>query len=97
MMPWSGRGYNVQLLELPTYRASHIHAGKVKEGLASMNITPNTIFIVQLFDCGFYWALAEDGALIPLRKGHDGTYHTDGDLVLANHQKSTPSSAATCL
>jgi hypothetical protein len=82
----TGNGYNVQLLELPTYRASNIHLGQVKEGLAGLNISTNTIFIVQLFDFGLYWAQAEDGSLIPLCKGAGDTYHTHGELVMARKE-----------
>jgi len=40
--------------------------------------------IFQLMDNSVYFASAEDGSLVPARKGGDGVYHVDGDLVVAH-------------
>jgi len=39
--------------------------------------------VFEFFDNCFYFAQYDDGSLIPVRKGHDGRYHVDGDSVLA--------------
>jgi hypothetical protein len=63
-----------QHLDLPYYRLSTLHAGKVKEGLAGKTITSSTVLVIQLFDNGLF---------MPLRRDPDGKVHSDGDLTLA--------------
>ena len=43
----------------------------------------NICLVLEIFDNCFYFAQCDDGSLLPARKGHDGHYHVDGDLVLA--------------
>jgi hypothetical protein len=74
------RGANVQLLHLPYYRDSSVHSGKMKEGLEKLAIDAETVLIIQVFDSGLYMAKTEEGALIPLCRRADGTYHIDGVL-----------------
>jgi hypothetical protein len=76
------KGHKVQMLSLPTYRTSSIHAGKIKEGLKGLTVGRKTAIVVQVFDSGLYMA-AMEGSLIPPRKDNAGNYHIDGDLVLA--------------
>jgi hypothetical protein len=40
--------------------------------------------IFQLMDNSVFFARAEDGSLVPARKGTEGVYHVDGDLVVAH-------------
>jgi len=40
--------------------------------------------IFQLMDNSVFFARAEDGSLVPARRGTEGVYHVDGDLVVAH-------------
>jgi hypothetical protein len=74
------RGKKVQLVYLPNYRTSTVHAGKLREALETVTITPSTILILQVFDSGFFMVLTEEGGLIPPCKRADGSVHIDGNL-----------------
>jgi hypothetical protein len=75
-------GGQCHLIELPTYRASTIHAGKIREGLSGVVIGPEMVIVMQVFDNAFYMTSTEEGGLIPLSKDIEGTYHCFGELVL---------------
>jgi hypothetical protein len=74
------RGAQVKLLYLPHYRDCAVHAGKIREGLAGMEIDAETYLVCQVFDSGLYMAKTDEGALIPPCRRADGTYHIDGVL-----------------
>jgi hypothetical protein len=76
-------GVRAQHLDLPYYRLSTLHAGKVKEGLAGKTITSSTVLVIQLFDNGLFMTATDEGELMPLRRDPDGKVHSDGDLTLA--------------
>jgi hypothetical protein len=55
----------------------------LKEAILKHN--PDTI-VFQLLDNSIYFAKMSDGGTIPSRKGLDGKYHVDGELVLASRE-----------
>jgi hypothetical protein len=73
------RGLKVQLLHLPNYRASPVHAGKLKESLDKLKIGENTVLVLQLFDNGIFMVSTEEGGYIPMHKAVDGKLHAIGD------------------
>jgi hypothetical protein len=76
-------GARCQFVQLPIYRASTLHAGKLKEGLAGKLISPKTILVLQLFDNAVYMTATDEGGLIPLSKDVAGKLHCFGELVFA--------------
>jgi hypothetical protein len=76
------KGAKVQLLHIPSYRHSQVHAGKLKEGLDKLELKEDTWLVVQVFDSGLYMAAPADGGLIPPCMRADGKIHVDGDQVL---------------
>jgi hypothetical protein len=48
------KGQKVQLLSLPTYRTSGIHAGKIREGMKNFTVGKKTSILVQVFDSGLF-------------------------------------------
>jgi hypothetical protein len=76
-------GVIAEHLDLPYYRLSTLHAGKVKQGLASRSISASTVIVIQLFDNGLFMTATDEGELMPLRRDPDGKVHSDGDLTLA--------------
>jgi hypothetical protein len=79
-----GAGMASQHLHMPHYRASSVHAGKILEGLAQLEIKEDTIIVVQVFDSGIFWVKTEEGGLIPPCRRADGSYHIDGELEVVN-------------
>jgi len=43
----------------------------------------NPVVVFQMLDNAAYYAKTEEGALIPARRSPTGSYHLDGDLVVA--------------
>jgi hypothetical protein len=76
-------GASCKYISMPGYRASNIHAGKLKEQLDAVDYGPSTTFILQMFDDSFYMSATEEGGLIPLSKDLDGNLHCFGELVVA--------------
>ena len=58
-------------------------AASVSEAITLYN--PGMV-IFYLLDNSVYYARWEDGSTIPARRGHDGQFHVDGDLVVATKQ-----------
>jgi hypothetical protein len=48
----------------------------------NLDISNDTVLMVQIFNSGLHMATPEEGGLIPHCKRVDGSYHMDGDLVL---------------
>jgi hypothetical protein len=65
------------------YRASNVHAGKLKTSLAELEVTPDTVLVLQLFDNALFMTETEEGGLLPLSKDIGGNFHCFGDLVPA--------------
>jgi uncharacterized membrane protein YgcG len=76
------RGAAVQLLHIPSYRSSTLHAGKIREGLASLEVKANTWIVVQVFDSALYMAAPREGGMVPPCRRADGSMHVDGDLIM---------------
>jgi hypothetical protein len=76
------RGADVQLLFIPNYRISSLHAGKIKEGLSTLGVGEDTWIVMQVFDSGLFMAAPPDGGLVPPCMRADGKVHIGGDLVL---------------
>jgi hypothetical protein len=74
------RGLKVQVVSMPNYRASPVHAGKLKESLDKLQIGVNTVLVLQLINNGIYRVSTEEGGYIPMHKGVDGILHAIGDL-----------------
>jgi hypothetical protein len=62
-------GIQVQVISLPNYGASPIHAGTVQKKLGSCRITNKTLLVLQLFNNGFYMAGTDEGGFLPVHKG----------------------------
>ena len=59
-------------------------ASKVEEAVREAKAKyPEASLVLELLDNCFYYAQTEDGSLVPARRGHDGRYHIDGELVMA--------------
>jgi hypothetical protein len=76
------RGADAQLLLIPNYRTSSLHAGKIREGLSKLCVEEDTWLVMQVFDSGLFMAAPPDGGLVPPCMRADGKVHVDGDLVL---------------
>jgi hypothetical protein len=74
-------GAKCQHLLLPNYRASSIHAGKIREGLSKCSIGEQTMIVLQCFDDAAFMTATEEGGLLPLSKDAQGVLHCFGDLV----------------
>jgi hypothetical protein len=61
-------GAKCQHLLLPNYRASSIHAGKIREGLSKHSIGEQTVIVLQCFDDDAFMKATEEGGLLPLSK-----------------------------
>jgi hypothetical protein len=68
------------MVSMPNYRASSVHAGKLKESLDKMQIGETMVLVLQLFDNGIFMVSTEEGGYIPMHKGVDGILHAIGDL-----------------
>jgi len=51
----------------------------------------NPVVVFQMLDNAAYYAKTEEGALIPARRSPTGSYHLDGDLVVAPKELFSPS------
>jgi hypothetical protein len=78
-------GVRSTFLSMPHYRSSAIHLGKIKEGLDTLDIKEETIFVMQVFDSGMFAVRTDEGGLIPPCRRADGTVHIDGALEIINH------------
>jgi hypothetical protein len=76
------KGLNVTFIELPNYRTSSVHAGKILAELNKLAVGPETTLVAHIFDSGLYMAAPGEGGLIPHCRRIDGSYHMDEDLVL---------------
>jgi hypothetical protein len=56
------RGLDVQVLHMPSYRASSVHADKLAECLETVKIGPGTVLVLQIFDNGVYMVNTNEGA-----------------------------------
>ena len=56
-------------------------AGHIKEEMSNQSYST---VVFHLLDNNYYFAQSEDGGRLPARKGTDGRFHFEGDLVLAN-------------
>jgi hypothetical protein len=74
-------GAKCQHLLPPNYRASSLHAGKIREGLAKCSIGEQTVIVLQCFDDAAFMTATEEGGLLPLSKDAQGVLHCFGDLV----------------
>jgi hypothetical protein len=79
-------GIRCQYLHAPHYRASSVHAGKIKESLNKLKTDENTILVLQIFESSFFWVKTEEGGLIPPCRRSDGSYHIDGELEIVNRE-----------
>jgi hypothetical protein len=75
-------GAKVKLLHVPSYWASQLHAGKLREGLACLAVEADTWLVVQVFHSGLYMVAPAEVGLVPPCRRADGNVHVDGDLVL---------------
>jgi hypothetical protein len=76
------QGAAVQLLHIPSYRSSTLHAGKIREGLASLEVKASTWIVVQVFDSALFMAAPREGGMVPPCRRADGSMHVDGDLIM---------------
>jgi hypothetical protein len=74
------RGLDVQVLHLPSYRASSVHAGKLTECLETVKIGPGTVIVLQIFDNGVYMVNTNEGGYLPMHKSLNGNFHAIGEL-----------------
>jgi hypothetical protein len=57
------RGHRCQHLHMPHYRSSAVHAGKILEGLGKMDISKDSILVLQIFESGIFWVRRGDSSL----------------------------------
>jgi hypothetical protein len=55
-------------LPFSKWKASPAHAGKLAESLDKLNISANTVLVLQVFDNGVYMVSTEDGGNIPMHR-----------------------------
>ncbi len=58
---------------------------RVSEAL--LEISEDAIIVVHCFDNMVYMARSEEGGDLPIRRFPDGSYHIEGDLVLAGKER----------
>jgi len=78
-------GHNVTQITHPGWRATRDKVNKMTEEVmtAASELSADTLVIFWLYDNSLYFARTEEGGFIPIRRAVDGTYHVDGDLMLA--------------
>ena len=77
-------GAATTLIKLPSWRPNPGVIAKAAADLeAALTDGPPTTILFQNLDGATYYARCEDGSLIPARRGADGKYHLDGELVVA--------------
>jgi hypothetical protein len=60
-------------------------AARVEEAL--LELSPNDVIVLHLFDNVAYMARSEEGGDLPIRQFINGEYHVEGDLVLAGKDR----------
>jgi hypothetical protein len=82
-------GYEVIICAIGGWRANKTAAedmaDKVKEALAEM--TEDDVIVVHCFDNVVFMSRSEEGGDLPIRRFPDGSYHIEGELVLAGKER----------
>jgi len=78
-------GHRVEQITHPGWRATKDKiANMTSEVMSAASRMPaDCLIIYWLFDNSLYFARTEEGGLIPTRRAIDGSYHVDGDVMLA--------------
>jgi hypothetical protein len=69
----------------PNKTAVEEMAARVEEAL--LELSPNNVIVLHLFDNIAYMARSEEGGDLPIRQFINGEYHVEGDLVLAGKDR----------
>jgi len=69
----------------PNKTAVEEMAARVEEAL--LELTPNDVIVLHLFDNVAYMARSEEGGDLPIRQFINGEYHVEGDLVIAGKDR----------
>jgi hypothetical protein len=69
----------------PNKTAVEEMSARVEEAL--LELSPNDVIVLHLFDNVAYMARSEEGGDLPIRQFINGEYHVEGDLVLAGKDR----------
>jgi len=85
----ANRGYSVVLCGKPGWRANKWTAGEMESKVvqALEGITSDDVIIIQMLDNTIYMSRTEEGGDLPIRQYGDGSYHVDGEVILAGKER----------